>query len=108
MTQQRIDDLQKAIKTGLPIEINPKAVLEIISMLAAEKKRADAAIADMPNYRKCSTCAPTGRRYTRCADDCSDCEFDCLCHICSDGSQWEWRGPCAENAPTGAEGEKSE
>ena len=84
MTQQRIDDLQKAIKTGLPIEINPKAVLEIISMLAAEKRRADAldpAIEDMKQSLCCG-------------------EFRELSEACSE----LWR-IWDQNAPSGAESE---
>jgi hypothetical protein len=96
MTQKRIDDLQKAIKTGLPIEINPKTVLELISMLETEKRRADAAVNDLTClanrvYVSESWCP----RCDYCSEMCNEDSQECL----GNDECFEWRGPCAANTP---------
>lgn len=67
-----------------------------IARLTAER---DAAIRDLKwlsnEYKFCTTCKrDNGRGIWDCNDERCDAE-----------NHYEWRGPCAENAPTGAESE---
>ena len=108
MTQQRIDDLQKAIKTGLPIEINPKTVLELISMLETEKRRADAAVLDLERVMKLA------HEWKDVDAVCEVCVTECKRTTTGTGRHFvctvpKWRGPCASNtdAPT-ADGNREE
>jgi hypothetical protein len=78
-----------------------KRVDRLTAQLAAETRRADAAIADMRLLvRHENPCATCDNKY--CMEHEDDDEAIC-CLEDENDNHWEWRGLCAENAPSGAE-----
>jgi hypothetical protein len=74
--------------------------------LAAEKRRADAAEKDLYRIAQYDYVSPGAREY---APLCALCKMrQSKNPICNQYGTccFDWRGPCAENAPTGAESEE--
>lgn len=69
--------------------------------LAAEKRRANAAVSDMAHPNICDAC--------KHMNNYADCNTQRLLSHIMRKDCFEWRGPCEENsdAPTGAESEKA-
>lgn len=84
----------------------------------AEKRRADAAVKDLKTVctlaidegADCACCAvckhSRGMPPLGSSDDCDILRYDEKTDEIIGECKWEWRDPCAENTPTGAESER--
>jgi hypothetical protein len=66
--------------------------------LAAEKKRADAAIADLTREDLCDICKHNTNN-PDCECDCETCTLECVCKDCHYDDKFEWENQTAESAP---------
>ena len=78
---------------------------QLESLLAQAERERDAAVSDMRTEVKtnavCIACKHDRPFDNNCEEndfDCANCKSPCMCQSCHLGSNYEWRGICAENS----------
>lgn len=88
------------IECGVAVQEDALAYIQQLeSRLAQAERERDAAVRDMHKAVVCDACKHDRPFNSNCKNDfdCEYCKSPCMCQSCHLGSNYEWRGVCAEN-----------